>query len=223
MASPLRIRAPRFFSSDSPSADADRRAGRRTGPARSPSSISAPIPSALSPTRRQARAPTPIFNEKVLCGLGRGVATHRPAEPRRRSTRRLRALRNFRALCRNMRVTELQVIATAATRDAKNGAGLPGSRRGGDRRRGHADRRQARGATCRRSASSRRFTGRTASSAISAAARSNSSEVSRTKVGKGMSLADRRPRADGPIEGLAEARDRRSCATRWPVRHHSSS
>ena len=67
------------------------------------------------------RALTPIFNEKVLCGLGKGVATTGLLAPDAVS-KALSALRNFRALCRNMAITDIQVLATAATRDARNGA-----------------------------------------------------------------------------------------------------
>ena len=44
------------------------------------------------------RAPTTIFNEKVLCGLGRGVATTGHAAGRRRRAR-ARGAQRFRALC----------------------------------------------------------------------------------------------------------------------------
>ena len=66
------------------------------------------------------RAPTPIFNEKELCGLGRQVqstgllAKDAVAEA-------LRALKRFRALCDTLQVKRLWVIATAACRDATNG------------------------------------------------------------------------------------------------------
>lgn len=66
------------------------------------------------------RALTPIFNEKVLCGLGKGVATTGLLAPEA-MVKALAALKNFRALCRNMSITDIQVLATAATRDAKNG------------------------------------------------------------------------------------------------------
>lgn len=67
-----------------------------------------------------SRALTPLFNEKVLCGLGRGVATTGLlAEDA--MDKALGALRCFRALCRNMGITDVQVLATAATRDASNG------------------------------------------------------------------------------------------------------
>lgn len=70
-----------------------------------------------------ARALTPIFNEKVLCGLGKGVATT-GLLAQDAMDKALAALRNFRALCRNMEIVDIHVIATAATRDAKNGAGF---------------------------------------------------------------------------------------------------
>ncbi|WP_229729343.1 exopolyphosphatase [Agaricicola taiwanensis] len=67
-----------------------------------------------------SRSPTPIFNEKVLCGLGREVATTgRLAEDAVVSA--LQALRRFRTLCDIMQVGNLHVLATAAARDAKNG------------------------------------------------------------------------------------------------------
>ena len=66
------------------------------------------------------RAPTPIFNEKVLCGLGRGVVTTGQL-PKDGVEKALRALRRFRALCTTMRITDIHVLATAAARDAANG------------------------------------------------------------------------------------------------------
>ena len=68
-----------------------------------------------------SRAPVPVFNEKVLCGLGRGVAsTGLLGEDA--VTRAMAALRTFRLLCRNIGVTDMHVLATAAVRDASNGA-----------------------------------------------------------------------------------------------------
>jgi len=66
------------------------------------------------------RSPTSIFNEKVLCGLGRevhstGLLAADAVE------KALAALRRFRALCDRMEVDKLWVLATAACRDAKNG------------------------------------------------------------------------------------------------------
>ena len=68
-----------------------------------------------------ARSLTPIFNEKAMCGLGKGVVTtgNLPEEAMERA---LKALRRYRALCETMGVVDLSVIATAAARDAANGA-----------------------------------------------------------------------------------------------------
>ncbi|MDO9440277.1 MAG: exopolyphosphatase [Beijerinckiaceae bacterium] len=68
-----------------------------------------------------SRSPTPIFNDKVLCGLGRGVATTGRL-PQDAVDRALAALRRFRVLCRAMEITDIHVLATAAARDAANGA-----------------------------------------------------------------------------------------------------
>jgi exopolyphosphatase/guanosine-5'-triphosphate,3'-diphosphate pyrophosphatase len=67
------------------------------------------------------RSPTPTFNEKVLCGLGRGVATS-GVLAEEAMTKALAALRRFRVLCRTMRIVDLAAVATAAVRDAANGA-----------------------------------------------------------------------------------------------------
>ncbi|WP_246479325.1 exopolyphosphatase [Kaustia mangrovi] len=67
------------------------------------------------------RAPAPIFNEKILCGLGRGVAsTGRLSDES--VDRALRALRRFRALAEQIGVTRVYAAATAAAREAENGA-----------------------------------------------------------------------------------------------------
>ncbi|GMA78612.1 hypothetical protein GCM10025880_50290 [Methylorubrum aminovorans] len=66
------------------------------------------------------RASTPLYNEKVLCGLGRSVfSTGRLNEDS--VQRALTALRRFRVLCDTMRVSRIFVLATAAARDAANG------------------------------------------------------------------------------------------------------
>jgi exopolyphosphatase/guanosine-5'-triphosphate,3'-diphosphate pyrophosphatase len=66
------------------------------------------------------RAPTPIFNEKVLCGLGRTVvSTGRLDEDG--VQRAIAALKRFRLLCQGMGVKDIHVLATAAARDAVNG------------------------------------------------------------------------------------------------------
>lgn len=66
------------------------------------------------------RAPTPIYNEKVLCGLGRSVATTGRLNDEA-VARALKALARFRVLCATMRVGRVWVLATAAARDASNG------------------------------------------------------------------------------------------------------
>ncbi|MGO4704283.1 exopolyphosphatase [Microvirga sp. 2MCAF38] len=66
------------------------------------------------------RAPTPIYNEKVLCGLGRHVATTGRLDDDA-VERALRALARFRVLCETMDVSKVFVLATAAARDASNG------------------------------------------------------------------------------------------------------
>jgi len=66
------------------------------------------------------RSPTPIFNEKVLAGLGREVQTTGMLATDA-VEKALAALRRFRALCDRMEVAQLRAIATAACRDAKNG------------------------------------------------------------------------------------------------------
>lgn len=66
------------------------------------------------------RSPTPIFNEKVLAGLGREVqSTGLLAEDA--VDKAFAALRRFRGLCGSIGVERLWVLATAACRDAVNG------------------------------------------------------------------------------------------------------
>ena len=66
------------------------------------------------------RIPTPIFNEKVLAGLGSGKDRFGPlpAEARGKS---LAALSRFRLLINHMKVRQTHVVATAAIRDAEDG------------------------------------------------------------------------------------------------------
>jgi exopolyphosphatase / guanosine-5'-triphosphate,3'-diphosphate pyrophosphatase len=66
------------------------------------------------------RAPTPIFNEKVLAGLGRQVQSTGLLAPDAIDTAFV-ALRRFRALCGTLHVRRIWAIATAACRDARNG------------------------------------------------------------------------------------------------------
>jgi exopolyphosphatase/guanosine-5'-triphosphate,3'-diphosphate pyrophosphatase len=67
-----------------------------------------------------SRAPTPMFNEKALCGLGRGIATT-GLLPRDGVEKALAAIRRFRLLCDAMQVGLIRAVATAAARDARNG------------------------------------------------------------------------------------------------------
>lgn len=70
---------------------------------------------------RLARSPTPYFNEKVLLGLGRDVA-EQGALACESVVRAEQTLRRFRALADQMGVRNLDMIATAAIREAKNGS-----------------------------------------------------------------------------------------------------
>jgi exopolyphosphatase/guanosine-5'-triphosphate,3'-diphosphate pyrophosphatase len=67
-----------------------------------------------------ARIPAPIFNEKVLAGLGEGLeqggTLHREAR-----AKALAALDRFRLLLGHMKVRRTRVVATAAVRDAADG------------------------------------------------------------------------------------------------------
>jgi exopolyphosphatase/guanosine-5'-triphosphate,3'-diphosphate pyrophosphatase len=62
-----------------------------------------------------------LFNEKTLCGLGREVQTTGLLAPDA-VAKALTSLRRFHALCRIMKVGRVHAIATAACRDATNGA-----------------------------------------------------------------------------------------------------
>jgi len=65
------------------------------------------------------RAPSPIFNEKVMAGLGAGLRNDGDMsdESERKA---LSALCRYKLLLRHMGVREAQVVATAAVRDADN-------------------------------------------------------------------------------------------------------
>lgn len=69
---------------------------------------------------RQSRAPMQIFNEKVLCGLGRGLERTGRLQIESMAIAQTNLLR-FVAVARAMKVTDLDVVATAAVRDAVNG------------------------------------------------------------------------------------------------------
>jgi len=67
------------------------------------------------------RAPIPVFNEKVLCGLGRGIVSTGRLDPAGAKSA-LATLARFIALSRAMGVSKPDVVATAAVREAQNGA-----------------------------------------------------------------------------------------------------
>src|SRR3974390_1574296 len=68
-----------------------------------------------------ARSPVSVFNEKTLCGLGREVQTTGLLAPDA-VAKALTSLKRFHALCKIQRVGRVYAIATAACRDATNGA-----------------------------------------------------------------------------------------------------
>src|ERR1700721_4350453 len=68
-----------------------------------------------------ARSLVSIFNEKALCGLGREVQSTGLLAPDA-VAKALTALLRFRALCKVQKVGRVYAIATAACRDATNGA-----------------------------------------------------------------------------------------------------
>ncbi len=67
------------------------------------------------------RAATPLFNEKILCGLGRTLATTGRLE-QAGAARALAAMARFRAISHVLDVKNLRAVATAAVRDAEDGA-----------------------------------------------------------------------------------------------------
>ncbi len=67
-----------------------------------------------------ARSPAYFYNEKVMCGLGRGLAETGRLNPEGRA-RALNALKRFALLARGMDIHTLTVVATAATREAADG------------------------------------------------------------------------------------------------------
>lgn len=66
------------------------------------------------------RSPTVLFNEKILCGLGKGVAKTGCLEVDSVEMA-LRTLRRFHAICEQIGVSAIHTLATAAAREAKNG------------------------------------------------------------------------------------------------------
>jgi exopolyphosphatase/guanosine-5'-triphosphate,3'-diphosphate pyrophosphatase len=66
------------------------------------------------------RSPLALFNEKVMCGLGRGLERTRRLHPEG-TLQALENLRRFVRLAQLMEVGRLDVLATAAVRDALDG------------------------------------------------------------------------------------------------------
>ncbi len=68
-----------------------------------------------------ARSPAYFFNEKVMCALGAGLSDSGRLNPDGRK-RALDALARFQALARGMGIAPLTAVATAAVREAEDGA-----------------------------------------------------------------------------------------------------
>ena len=67
-----------------------------------------------------ARSPAYFYNEKIMCGLGKGLVETGRLNPEGRK-RALAALKRFALLAEGMGTTTLTVVATAATREAADG------------------------------------------------------------------------------------------------------
>jgi len=67
------------------------------------------------------RAPTVLYNEKVTARLGKGVADHGKLGPKGMASA-LSALGRYAAILGLRGITDVQTVATAAVRDASNGA-----------------------------------------------------------------------------------------------------
>ena len=67
-----------------------------------------------------ARSPAYFYNEKIMCGLGKGLAETGHLNPEGRK-RALAALKRFSLLADGMGISPLTVVATAATREATDG------------------------------------------------------------------------------------------------------
>ncbi len=68
-----------------------------------------------------ARAPATLFNEKVSAGLGEGVGEGGPLPPKG-VKQALKALTRFQMVTRAMGIESIRTVATAAVRDASDGA-----------------------------------------------------------------------------------------------------
>ncbi len=69
------------------------------------------------------RAPIPLFNEKVLCGLGRGLDSTGRLNPEGAKLA-LKSLQRFAALAKAMNISDIDAFATAAVREAIDGNDL---------------------------------------------------------------------------------------------------
>jgi exopolyphosphatase/guanosine-5'-triphosphate,3'-diphosphate pyrophosphatase len=68
----------------------------------------------------EGRIPSILFNEKIMAGLGKGLAKSGQLDPDA-VKRTVAALARFRRLAEDMGVVKLRTVATAAVRDASNG------------------------------------------------------------------------------------------------------
>jgi exopolyphosphatase/guanosine-5'-triphosphate,3'-diphosphate pyrophosphatase len=69
------------------------------------------------------RVPDVVFNEKLMAGLGEKVGDTGKMDPGA-IKKAVATLKRFKALCHQMQVKEIELVATAAVRDAKNGPGF---------------------------------------------------------------------------------------------------
>ncbi|GGA13948.1 Ppx/GppA family phosphatase [Neptunicoccus cionae] len=67
-----------------------------------------------------ARSPAYFYNEKVMCGLGKGMSETGKLNPEGRA-RALSAMIRFAALAKSFKVQSLTTVATAAVREAEDG------------------------------------------------------------------------------------------------------
>lgn len=67
------------------------------------------------------RVPLPLFNEKYMCALGKGLARTGKLNPEGVKHAEL-AIARFLLMAKRLEVASLDIIATAAVRDAENGA-----------------------------------------------------------------------------------------------------
>src|SRR5436190_1076706 len=66
------------------------------------------------------RVPLPLFNEKYMCALGKGLARTGKLNPEGVKQAEL-AIARFLVMAKRLQVASLDIIATAAVRDAQNG------------------------------------------------------------------------------------------------------